>query len=163
MIYSAISLLFLGLGLAPLSSLALIHGIDSSALVNEVTYEQFKEKGFTKAIILGYEEACGTGGGVDPTFVGSYNSARLAGFTNIDTAWFPCTGSIHSCKSFSDQIAELGAVFKTHNMDIGTIWRLTRFATTFVPRHLFHFIFIVVHKLRTLSVGLRYERKPGHR
>jgi hypothetical protein len=122
MFNSATSLLLLGLGLAPLSSLALIHGVDSSALVPEATYHKAKGEGFTKAVIRGYEEACGVGGEVDPNFVGSYNNARAAGITNIDTYWFPCTGSTHRCKSFSTQIAELGAVFKSHKMDIGTIW-----------------------------------------
>jgi hypothetical protein len=122
MFYSVISLLTLGLGFAPLSSLALGYGVDSSALVPESIYAKARAEGFTKAVIRGYEEACGVGGEVDPNFVGSYNNARAAGITNIDTYWFPCTGSSHNCKSFSTQIAEIGAVFNEHRMDIGTIW-----------------------------------------
>jgi len=109
------------LGLAS-SALGLIYGVDSSALVPEATYSKAKGEGFTKAVIRGYEEACGVGGEVDPNFVSTYNNARAAGITNIDTYWFPCTGSGHSCKSFATQIAELGAVFNAHKMDIGTIW-----------------------------------------
>ena len=52
----------------------------------------------------------------------SYRNARAAGFTNIDTYFFPCTGSAYHCKPFAVQLAELGAVFKANNMQIGTIW-----------------------------------------
>ncbi|KAF8322106.1 glycoside hydrolase [Clavulina sp. PMI_390] len=101
---------------------ALVYGVDSSQLVSTATYTKAKGEGFTKAIIRGYEEACGVGGQVDPNFVSTYNNARSAGITNIDTYWFPCTGSGNSCKSFATQIAELGAVFDAHSMKIGTIW-----------------------------------------
>jgi len=40
------------------SSLALVHGVDSSTLVSEATYAKAKGEGFTKAIIRGYEEQC---------------------------------------------------------------------------------------------------------
>jgi hypothetical protein len=69
------------------TSLALVYGVDSSTLVSEATYAQAKSEGFTKAIIRGYEEACGVGGQVDPNFVSSYNNARAAGITNIDAYW----------------------------------------------------------------------------
>lgn len=79
---------------------------------------------------------------MDPNFVATYNNARAAGITNIDTYWyvifvqsllalslfqgishrFPCTGSGNKCKSYAAQIAALGAVFQAHKMDIGTIW-----------------------------------------
>ncbi|KZP08576.1 glycoside hydrolase family 25 protein [Athelia psychrophila] len=62
------------------------------------------------------------GGQVDPNFVGSYNNARAAGYTNIDAYWFPCSGSGNSCKSYATQIADLGATFSAHSMDIGRIW-----------------------------------------
>lgn len=104
------------------SSLALVSGVDSSTLVSEATYAKAKGEGFTKAIIRGFEEACGEGGQVDPNFLGSYKNARAAGITNIDTYWFPCTGSTNSCKSFATQIADIVAVFKANSMDIGTIW-----------------------------------------
>ena len=104
------------------SSLALVLGVDSSTLVSEATYAKAKGEGFTKAIIRGFEEACGEGGQVDPNFLGSYKNARAAGITNIDTYWFPCTGSTNSCKSFATQIADIAAVFKANSMDIGTIW-----------------------------------------
>jgi len=104
------------------SALALVHAVDSSTLVPRATYAKAKSEGFTKAIIRGYQEACGLGGSVDRNFVATYNNARAAGITNIDTYWFPCTGSSHNCKSFATQISELGAVFKAHSMKIGTIW-----------------------------------------
>jgi len=104
------------------SSYALVSAIDSSSLVPTATYVKALGEGFTKAIIRGYEEACGVGGEVDPNFVGSYNNARAAGYTDIDTYWFPCNGSGHNCKSYATQIAELGATFNAHNMKIGTIW-----------------------------------------
>lgn len=66
------------------SAYALTHGVDSSQLVPESTYATALGEGFSKAVIRGYEEACGSGGQVDPNFVGSYNNARAAGITNID-------------------------------------------------------------------------------
>ncbi|KAF8522937.1 glycoside hydrolase superfamily [Hysterangium stoloniferum] len=101
---------------------ALVHAVDSSTLVSVATYTKARGEGFTKAIIRGFEEACGVGGEVDPNFVATYNNARAAGYTDIDTYWFPCTGSTHNCKSFATQIAEIGATFSAHSMKIGTIW-----------------------------------------
>lgn len=104
------------------SSYALVSAVDSSQLVPTATYSKALGEGFTKAIIRGYEEACGVGGEVDPNFVGSYNNARAAGYTDIDTYWFPCNGSGNNCKSYATQLAELGATFNAHSMKIGTIW-----------------------------------------
>jgi len=104
------------------SSYGLIHGIDSSSLVSEADYSRARAEGFTKAIIRGYEEACGVGGEVDPNFVRSYNNARAAGYTDIDTYWFPCNGAGHNCKPYATQIAELGAAFRANSMKIGRIW-----------------------------------------
>lgn len=104
------------------SSYALVYGVDSSALVPTATYSTALSEGFTKAIIRGYEEACSVGGEVDPNFVGSYNNARAAGITNIDTYWFPCNGSGNNCKSYATQLSEIAATFSAHSMDIGTIW-----------------------------------------
>jgi len=104
------------------SALALVYGVDSSVLVPEATYAKAKGEGFTKAIMRGYQEACGSGGRVDPNFVSGYNNARAAGITDIDTYWFPCTGAGNSCKSFSTQLSELGATFSANGMDVGTIW-----------------------------------------
>jgi hypothetical protein len=69
------------------SSLALIHAVDSSTLVSRATYVKAKSEGFTKAIIRGYQEACGVRGRVDPNFVASYKNARAAGITDIDAYW----------------------------------------------------------------------------
>jgi hypothetical protein len=104
------------------SSLALIHAVDSSSLVSQGTFATAKSEGFTKAIIRGFEEACGSGGLVDPNFVASYNNARAAGITNIDTYWFPCSGTTNTCKTYAQQIADIGATFSAHSMDIGRIW-----------------------------------------
>jgi hypothetical protein len=103
-------------------SYALTHAVDSSQFVSEAIYAKARSEGFTKAIIRGYEEACGVGGEVDPNFVPSYNNARAAGYTDIDTYWFPCNGAGHNCKSYATQLSELAATFKSHNMEIGTIW-----------------------------------------
>ncbi|KAF8522575.1 glycoside hydrolase superfamily [Hysterangium stoloniferum] len=103
-------------------SFALVHAVDSSSLVSVATYQRARGEGFTKAIIRGFQEACGVGGEVDPNFVATYNNARAAGYTDIDTYWFPCTGTTHSCKSYATQIAEIGATFSAHSMKIGTIW-----------------------------------------
>ena len=119
------TLMFRALALIPafvVSAYALVSAVDSSTLVSVATYKKAFGEGFTKAIIRGYEEACGVGGEVDPNFVGSYNNARSAGYTDIDTYLFPCNGSGNKCKSYATQIAELGAAFKAHNMKIGTIW-----------------------------------------
>lgn len=104
------------------SALALVSAVDSSTLVSVATYEKALGEGFTKAIIRGYEEACGLGGEVDPNFVSSYNNARAAGYTDIDMYWFPCTGADNACKSFSTQLSEISSTFSAHSMDIGTIW-----------------------------------------
>ena len=103
-------------------SYGLIHAVDSSQLVSEATYAKARSEGFTKAVIRGYEEACGAGGEVDPNFVSSYNNARAAGYTDIDTYLFPCNGSGHKCKSYAAQVSELVNTIKQHSMKIGTIW-----------------------------------------
>jgi len=104
------------------ASLALVHGVDNSQLVSEGTYSTALGEGFTHLVIRGYQEACSVGGQVDPNFVTSYNNARAAGYSTIDAYWFPCTGTGNSCKSYAEQVAELGATFDAHNMDIGRIW-----------------------------------------
>ena len=103
-------------------SYGLIHAVDSSQLVSEATYAKARSEGFTKAVIRGYEEACGAGGGVDPNFTRSYDNARAAGYTDIDAYLFPCNGSGHRCKSYATQISELQQAIKSHSMNIGTIW-----------------------------------------
>ncbi|KAF5311107.1 hypothetical protein D9619_007635 [Psilocybe cf. subviscida] len=114
--------LLLLLPIYALSAYALIHGVDSSTLVSTATYKKAKAEGFTKAVIRGYEEACGDGGRVDPNFVQTYKNARAAGYTNIDTYWFPCNGSGHKCKSYATQLAEISKTFNANKMKIGKIW-----------------------------------------
>ncbi|KAK3815804.1 MAG: glycoside hydrolase superfamily [Linnemannia gamsii] len=115
----------LGLALLLLSiSVAngLIKGVDSSTLVSVDTFKKAYSEGFTKSIIRGYQEACASGGRVDPNFVATYNNARAAGYTNIDMYWFPCTGSNNKCKSFADQISEISSTLQASSMKIGMIW-----------------------------------------
>ena len=104
------------------SSYGLISAVDSAQLVSEAIYSKALGEGFTKAIIRGYEEACGIGGEVDPNFVPSYNNARAAGYTDIDVYWFPCNGASHNCKSYATQLSEISATFQANSMDIGRIW-----------------------------------------
>lgn len=104
------------------SSYGLIFAVDSAQLVPEATYAKAHGEGFTKAIIRGYEEACGIGGEVDPNFVPSYKNARAAGYTDIDMYWFPCNGSGHNCKSYATQLSEIAATLRANSMNIGTIW-----------------------------------------
>jgi hypothetical protein len=104
------------------STLGLLHAVDSSSAVSEAIYAKAKGEGFTKAIIRAYEEACGSGGQVDPNFVSSYKNARAAGISNIDAYWFPCTGASNKCKSYATQLSEIGAAFKANSMDITTLW-----------------------------------------
>nr|QNJ46222.1 GH25 muramidase [Deconica coprophila] len=104
------------------SAYALVHAVDSSSLVSTATFSKAKSEGFTKAVIRGYQEACGSGGRVDPNFVQTYKNARAAGITNIDTYWYPCNGSGNSCKSYAKQIAGISATFNAHSMKIGRIW-----------------------------------------
>jgi hypothetical protein len=99
-----------------------LFAVDSSQLVSQATYIKARGEGFTRAIIRGYQEACGVGGKVDPNFVGSYKNARAAGYTDIDTYWFPCNGSGNNCKSYATQLSELAATFSANNMIIGKIW-----------------------------------------
>lgn len=101
---------------------ALVHGVDSSTLLPTATYSKAHSEGFTKAVIRGYQEACGSGGRVDPNFVPSYNNAKAAGYTNIDTYWLPCNGSGNKCKSYAQQLGELQKTIKSNNMQIGRIW-----------------------------------------
>lgn len=104
------------------SSYGLIYAVDSSQLVSEAIYARAHGEGFTKAIIRGYEEACGVGGEVDPNFVPSYRNARAAGYTDIDMYWFPCNGVNHKCKPYGTQLDEIAETFRANSMDIGTIW-----------------------------------------
>jgi hypothetical protein len=99
-----------------------LFAVDSSALVPVADYTKARSQGFTRAIIRGYEEACGVGGKVDPNFVASYKNARAAGYTDIDTYWFPCNGSGNNCKSYATQLSELAATFSANSMKIGRIW-----------------------------------------
>ena len=85
-------------------------------------YAKALGEGFTKAIIRGYGEACSAGGKVDPNFVPRSTSIIVRRYTSIDTYWFPCTGSTHSCKSYATQIAEIGYTFLANSMKIGKIW-----------------------------------------
>jgi len=153
------------------SAYALISAVDSSTLVSEATYAKARSEGFTKAIIRGYEEACGVGGEVDPNFVSSYNNARAAGYTDIDMYWFPCNGSGNNCKSYATQLSEISATFSAHSMKIGTIWiDLEKDAAVCnnVSRslcHIHYFNRIAVelwHCRKSRSGKVTYRRDQGH-
>jgi hypothetical protein len=103
-------------------SLGQVYGVDNSQSVDEGTYSKALGEGFTHLVIRGYEEACSIGGQVDPNFVSNYNNAVAVGYTDIDTYWFPCTGSGNPCKSYDEQLIELGNTFFANSMNIGTIW-----------------------------------------
>ncbi|KAF8336948.1 glycoside hydrolase superfamily [Cantharellus anzutake] len=104
------------------SAYSLVHGVDNSAPVDGGTYSKAIGDGFTHLVIRGYEDACSSGGQVDPYFVPSYHNARAVGYTEIDTYWFPCTGTGNPCKSYTDQLAELGAMLYSNGTDVGRIW-----------------------------------------
>ncbi|CAO3633379.1 unnamed protein product [Cunninghamella blakesleeana] len=112
----------IGLLLSTVAVYGLTPGVDNSALVSQATYAKALGQGFTKLVIRGYQEACSSGGRVDPNFVTNYKNAVAAGYKDIDTYWFPCTGSGNSCKSFSAQLKELGTTFNNNKLNIGRIW-----------------------------------------
>ncbi|KAF8336947.1 glycoside hydrolase superfamily [Cantharellus anzutake] len=106
------------------SAYSLVHGVDNSAPVDNRTYSKAIGDGFTHLVIRGYEQACSSGGQVDPNFPSSYHNARAAGYnsTEIDVYWFPCTGTNNPCKFYSEQLAELGAMLHANQTEIGRIW-----------------------------------------
>jgi hypothetical protein len=142
------------------STFGLLHAVDSSVAVPEATYATAKSEGFTKAIIRGYYEACGSGGQVDPNFVSSYKNARAAGITNIDAYWFPCTGASNKCKPYATQLAEIGAAFKANSMDITTLWIDIENDATICHNVSFQFSLCTPPNLRVgPSVELWHQRK----
>jgi hypothetical protein len=103
-------------------STALIHGVDSSTDVPVATYKKALGQGFVKSIPRGYFEACNSGGLVDPNFVSSYKNAVAAGYKDIDTYMYPCTGTANPCKPYETQLQELLDAIANNKMNIGTIW-----------------------------------------
>lgn len=101
---------------------ALIHGVDSSALISEELFAKALSQGFEKAIPRGFQEACDSGGIVDPNFAGSYKNAVAAGYKDIDTYIFPCTGTTNECKPYDEQVKLLTDAIEAEEMTIGTIW-----------------------------------------
>jgi hypothetical protein len=65
-------------------SFTLVHGVSSSTPVSEATYSKANREDF---IIHGYEEACGSGGQVDPNFMALYNNVHAIGIMNVDAYW----------------------------------------------------------------------------
>ncbi|KAF8336949.1 glycoside hydrolase superfamily [Cantharellus anzutake] len=101
---------------------SLVHGVDTSAPVNDRTYSEVLGEGFSHLVIRGYEQACNVGGQVDPDFVPSYHNATAAGYSEIDAYWFPCTGTRNICKPYADQLVELSATLNENQMTIGRLW-----------------------------------------
>ncbi|CEJ80053.1 hypothetical protein VHEMI00258 [[Torrubiella] hemipterigena] len=103
-------------------SCALTHAVDSSSHVSTVIYKKALSEGFTRAIFRGYQEACGSGGRVDPNFVPSYKNAQAAGYKNFDAYFFPCSGKDNKCKPYSTQIHELVDTIEKNKLAIRRIW-----------------------------------------
>ena len=101
---------------------ALIHGVDSSTEVSVDLFKKALGEGFVKAIPRGYFEACNSGGLVDPSFATSYKNAVAAGYKDIDTYMYPCTGTGNPCKPYATQVQELVDAIDKSKMNIGTIW-----------------------------------------
>ncbi|MCJ1254817.1 hypothetical protein MMC24_002633 [Lignoscripta atroalba] len=80
--------------------------------------------GYGKAIIRGYQQACGSGGQVDPNFVPAYQAAKAAGFAKVDGYMFPCTGtqSQRACKSPQTQLNEFLNTIKANNVIVDMLW-----------------------------------------
>jgi len=121
MMYSTLLTSILTFTLVPASAV-LVHGADNSQAVSTSTYSTALGEGFSHLVIRGYQEACSAGGQLDPHFVTNYKNARAAGYSTIDTYWFPCTGTGNHCKSYAQQLSELTTAISSNNMDIGTIW-----------------------------------------
>ncbi|MCJ1471779.1 hypothetical protein MMC13_000420 [Lambiella insularis] len=82
-------------------------------------------KSYQKVVIRGYFQACSEGGAVDTNLLTSYNAARAAGITNIDSYAFFCTGTQATgvaCKSPSTQITELQNYIAYNNLQLGHLW-----------------------------------------
>ncbi|KAI9766540.1 MAG: hypothetical protein M1840_006498 [Geoglossum simile] len=83
------------------------------------------EAGYEKVVIRAYQQACGSGGRVDPNFVPAYRAATGAGFTNIDAYMFPCVGDQPTgvpCKAPEDQVQELIDTINSNGMNIQRLW-----------------------------------------
>ncbi|MCJ1236264.1 hypothetical protein MMC14_004242 [Varicellaria rhodocarpa] len=81
--------------------------------------------GYGKAVIRAYEQACGSGGQVDPNFVPAYKAAKAGGIPKVDAYMFPCTGTQPTgvaCKSPQTQINELLNVISANKIDVEYIW-----------------------------------------
>ena len=105
-----------------LSSYGLILAVDSAGPTQAISYSYLGIRGFTRAIIRGYDPACSKGGQVNSDFVKSYANARAAGFTDIQTYFLPCNGKTHNCKDYGTQLRELLTTISGNNMTIGMIW-----------------------------------------
>lgn len=129
---SLLSLLPLALSTAipssPLEKRADIRGFDVSqaqAPFNPSFWKCAHGAGYGKAVIRGYQQACGSGGRVDPNFVPAYQAARAGGFTNIDGYMFPCTGvqpSGKRCKPVQTQIDEFLKVILDNKINVHRLW-----------------------------------------
>jgi hypothetical protein len=81
-------------------------------------------QGYQKAVIRGYQQACGKGGRVDPNLLPSYTAAKAAGL-RVDSYLFPCVSTQPTgvaCKAIETQIDEFVSFIGEHDMDIDTLW-----------------------------------------
>ena len=81
---------------------------------------------YKKAVIRGYQQACGSGGQVDSNLATSYRAAKAAGLTNVDAYMFPCTGTPKAgqpaCKSPATQIADFEAAVRAAGLASAHLW-----------------------------------------
>ena len=80
---------------------------------------------YQKAVIRGYQQACGSGGQVDPNLGPSYRAAKAAGLASVDAYMFPCTGTQKNgvaCKSPTTQIADFEAAVRAAGMTPTHLW-----------------------------------------
>lgn len=72
-------------------------------------YQQAYNQGYRYVAVRGYKEKWSNaqGGTVDPDFLGNVANGLNASFVNFDATWFPCSGTTHTCKSYTTQITEL--------------------------------------------------------
>lgn len=102
----------------------LIKTVDNSFPVSQELYERAYSQGFRKVVVRGYEQgrSRNPGGMVDPNYISNLVNAYHAGFRDMDTYWFPCSGKTYNCKSYEDQAAEFTVYNKQNKIPVNRIW-----------------------------------------
>lgn len=104
-----------------------IHGVstEDAGIVSVDEYGNAQNSGYTVTTIRGYgmHYESPNGGQVVKNFRKTYDNAVQAGYTQIDTFMFPCTGSTHDCKSPQDQANDFVSYLQNNNYTyIARIW-----------------------------------------